>query len=165
MGTEKICPLCLGWLLDSIKFPLYQKCIGCGYTIRSKKMNITLKELNPHNYSTNEIIDKNLAILFNKINQVRDAYDLPMIITSGLRSNEQQQELIKSGKSNATKSHHLNGEAVDILDKDGSLRKWIEDNITLMIQIGFWFEDFNHTHGWVHFQIVPPISGRRIFIP
>lgn len=88
-----------------------------------------------------------------------------MIVTSGLRSAYQQGMLISSGKSTATKSKHLSGEAVDILDKDGSLRDWILSNMYLMETTGLWLEDFGHTVGWVHFQIVPPKSGHRIFIP
>lgn len=128
-------------------------------------MAISAQELNPHDYPTTPAIDDNLARLLERINRVRTAYDTPMIVTSGLRSDEQQKALIADGKSNAPKSHHLTGEACDIQDKDGALRKWVEANMDLMEAIGFWFEDFDHTVGWVHFQIVPPRSGNRVFIP
>lgn len=126
---------------------------------------ISLQELNQHNYPTDDLINKNLTILLDKINQVRTAWNKPMVVTSGLRSNTQQQELIKQGKSTASKSHHLTGEAVDIFDSDGSLKAWINNNIPLMETIGFWFEDFGSTPNWVHFQIVPPASGKRFFLP
>ena len=126
---------------------------------------ISLYELNQHGYPTTPEIDANLAILLEKINQVRKAWGVPMIVDSGLRSAEQQQQLIAEGKSNAPKSKHLTGQAVDIADKNGELKKWVLENMPLMEQIGFWFEDFNSTPSWVHFQIVPPASGKRIFIP
>lgn len=126
---------------------------------------ISLYELNQHGYPTTPDIDANLAILLEKINQVRKAWGVPMIVDSGLRSAEQQQQLIAEGKSNAPKSKHLTGQAVDIADKNGELKKWVLENMPLMEQIGFWFEDFNSTPSWVHFQIVPPASGKRIFIP
>jgi uncharacterized protein YcbK (DUF882 family) len=126
---------------------------------------ISAGELNQHNYPTTPGIDANLKILLAKINEVRLAYNIPMTVTSGLRSDEQQQALIAAGKSNAPKSHHLTGEACDILDTDGKLCEWVKTNMDLMEKIGFWFEDFDHTHGWVHFQIVPPKSGKRVFIP
>lgn len=126
---------------------------------------ISSKELNSHGYPTTPEIDANLSILLDKINQVRIAYAIPMIVSSGLRSETQQQDLIASGKSTATKSKHLMGQAVDIADKDGKLAKWVQENMQLMETIGFWFEDFNSTPGWVHFQIVPPKSGKRVFVP
>lgn len=127
--------------------------------------HMTLKELNPNNYPTTPEIDKNLSILLERINMVRNAYGIPMIVTSGLRSDSQQQALIADGKSNAPKSHHLTGEAVDIADMDRKLTEWVKNNMPLMEKIGMWFEDFNSTPTWVHFQIVPPKSGNRVFIP
>lgn len=126
---------------------------------------ITAAELNPHNYPTTPEIDANLATLLNRMNQVRGAYGKPMIVTSGLRSQAQQDALIESGKSNAPKSKHLIGQAVDIRDLDGELKTWVLLNIQLMIDIGFWFESFQTTTDWVHWQIVPPISGKRFFSP
>lgn len=130
-----------------------------------EKPLISLQELNKENYPTTPEIDANLAILLTKINEVRAAYGIPMIVDSGLRSEAKQQELIAQGISNAPKSKHLLGQAVDIADKDRKLTEWVKANMTLMEQIGFWFEDFDHTPTWTHFQIVPPASGRRVFIP
>lgn len=127
--------------------------------------NIKLSELNPHQYPTNDEIDANLLELHDKINKVRDLYGKPMTVTSGLRSQELQNQLIVDGKSNASKSKHLTGQACDILDESRELRDWVIANIDKMEDIGFWFEDFDHTPIWVHFQIVPPLSNKRIFIP
>lgn len=124
---------------------------------------ITLKELNPHDYLTNDEIDKNLQTLLERINQIRTAYGIPMIVTSGLRSQDDQQKLIAEGKSTATKSHHLTGEAVDIFDPDGKLNAWAHENVALLESIGLWCE--NRMGAWVHLQIVPPKSGHRWFNP
>ena len=126
---------------------------------------ISLEELNKHGYPTTPEIDANLQVLLNKLNKVREKYSVPMIVTSGLRSNEQQQKLIALGKSNAPKSHHLTGEAADIFDRDVSLKGWVKDNLPFIEEIGLWMEDFTFTRDWVHFQIVPPHSGNRFFIP
>ena len=126
---------------------------------------ITMKELNPHGYTTNQFIDKNLAILLERMNELRDAYDKPMIVTSGLRSEEQQAGLIAQGKTNAKNSKHLAGAACDILDENGELKKWIMDNVKILEKIGLWCEDFGHTPTWCHFQIMAPGSGKRFFIP
>lgn len=141
----------------------YLKCC-CGYTKKEVKV-ISPKELNPHNYPTTPDIEANLKILLYRINQVRSAYGEPMTVTSGLRSIFQQEALIDQGKSNAPHSKHLSGEAVDILDEDHKLRDWVKLNLQLMETIGFWFESFDSTPTWIHFQIVPPKSGIRIFIP
>jgi uncharacterized protein YcbK (DUF882 family) len=124
-------------------------------------MSISLQELNPHGYETTSEQDANLATLLERINKVRDAWATPMVVTSGLRSQADQARINPS----APKSKQLTGQACDIRDTDGSLAKWIQDNMLLMEEIGFWFEDFSHTNGWVHFQIVPPSSGKRVFIP
>lgn len=126
---------------------------------------ISLSELNSHNYPTDDTIDANLQILLEKMNKVRSAYNIPMIVTSGLRSQEQQDGLIAAGKSNAPHSKHLTGQACDIADADRNLTQWVQDNMDLMIEIGLWFEDFNSTPTWVHFQVVSPASGKRVFIP
>ena len=126
---------------------------------------ISLKELNPHGYPTNPVIDKNLAILLSRMNELRAIWGKPMIITSGLRSEEQQQEVIKAGKSTARASLHLAGAAADCLDKDGSLGKWCLENETVLKTIGIWCEHPSATKGWLHVQIMPPMSGKRFFLP
>lgn len=146
----------------------FKKCVTCGYCekIERKPMgNISLKELNKHNYPTTPEIDANMNDLLVKINQVRQKYNKPMVVTSGLRSDEQQKKLIADGKSTATKSKHLLGQAIDIQDIDGELAIWVKRNLVLMEEIGLWMEDFEHTKGWLHFQSVSPKSGKRIFIP
>lgn len=126
---------------------------------------ISLKELNPHKYPVTPEIASNLAILLDRLNLVRIAYNKPMTVTSGLRSLEQQKSLISQGKSNATHSKHLYGQAADILDESGVLKAWANDNLKLIEEIGLWLESFDHTPNWVHFQIVSPKSGNRFFIP
>lgn len=126
---------------------------------------ISPKELNPHNFPTTPEIDQNLAILLERLNKVRSAWAKAMTITSGLRDQAKQGALIAAGKSNASKSKHLSGQAADVSDPNGDLKSWILANMTLMEQIGFWFEAFESTPTWVHFQIVPPKSGNRIFLP
>lgn len=126
---------------------------------------IRLEELNPHNYPTNKVIDANLQILLQRMNELRDAWAKPMIITSGLRSDEKQLQLVSEGKSKALFSNHLAGAACDVLDKKGLLGKWCLKNGDLLRRIGLWCEHPEYTKGWVHFQILPPKSGNRFFIP
>lgn len=178
--NNHVCPKCISWMLDHRTLIDYKKCITCGFTMKKELKEVDIKidntiqhikmeELNPHKYPTTLIIEANLRILLDKINQVRNVYNIPMIVTSGLRSEAQQEQLIANGISNAPKSHHLTGEAVDILDEDRKLTEWVKNNMTLMEQIGLWLEDFDHTPTWVHFQTCPYGSWKsgksRIFIP
>lgn len=73
---------------------------------------------------------------------------------------------INDDTANAAKgSRHLTAEAIDIPDSDRSLAEWCVDNLDVLAEIGLWIEDPRWTPTWVHLQIVPPRSGRRVFIP
>jgi uncharacterized protein YcbK (DUF882 family) len=124
-----------------------------------------ISELNPHCYKTNPNIDKNLKTLFDRLLELQAAYKMDLVITSGLRDQAQQDELIAQGKTNARHSKHLSGNAADILDEDGILKSWLSFNVDLLTTIGFWMEDPKHTPTWVHVQIIGPMSGKRVFIP
>lgn len=65
----------------------------------------------------------------------------------------------------ASRSRHITAEAVDLRDRDRSLATWCVDNLDVLAEIGLWMEDPRWTPTWVHLQIVPPKSGRRVFIP
>lgn len=122
---------------------------------------ITYQELNRKGHKLPDDIEANLQKLLEKINLVRALYNKPMIVTSGVRTEEEQQRI----NPNAPHSYHINGEAVDIADPSRELKTWVKSHICDMETIGFWFEDFSATPTWVHFQIVPPKSGNRFFIP
>lgn len=126
---------------------------------------ISMKELNRHGYDTNPTIDANLKILHERMNEIRQAWGKPMIVTSGLRSDEKQALLIAQGKSKATASKHLAGAACDIADPTGELGEWCLNNEDILRRVGLWCEHPEYTPGWVHFQIMAPRSGKRFFIP
>lgn len=113
---------------------------------------------------------ENLAILLDRINQVRVAYGKPMTVTSGYRSLSDHLRIyaekgITDQSKIPMKSKHLSGQAVDIYDPDGALKNWAMLHMDLMEKVEFWFEDFTVTTTWVHFQVVPPGSGKRVFMP
>lgn len=122
---------------------------------------ITVRDLNPHNYDTTPEQDARLLDLAEKLNMVQIAYGKPMSVTSGLRSLEDQMRI----NPKAPKSKHLLGAAADIADVDGDLKKFVLANLDLIAKIGLYMEDFASTPTWVHFQIISPASGRRIFKP
>lgn len=103
---------------------------------------------------------KNLEILVEKMNKVRNAYGKPVTVTSGLRTMEDHLRIYKekgiTDKSKIPmKSKHLYCQAVDISDPHQELQKWCEENVSLLKEIGLWMESFSATKNWCHFQIVP----------
>lgn len=122
---------------------------------------ISYQELNRKGHKLPDRVEANLQRLLVKINQVRALYGKPMIVTSGVRTQEEQAVI----NPKAPHSRHIDGEAVDIADPKGELKDWIKNHVPDMETIGFWFEDFSATPTWVHFQIVPPKSGSRFFLP
>ena len=122
---------------------------------------ISLDELNTRKIPCEKDIFDNLVELCKRLNMVRQAYNKPMIITSGLRSQADQMRI----NPKAPKSNHLMGRAADVLDRDGKLWSWCMKNLKLLEDVGLWLEDKTATPTWVHFQTVPPHSGNRIFKP
>lgn len=114
-------------------------------------------------------VQNNIQELLVKVNKVRTAYGKPMIVTSGLRTKKHHLEIYaRKGiypPKVPMKSNHLSGRAVDFADANGELKKWVKANIKLMEEIGLWMEDFSATKTWCHFQINPPKSGNRFFMP
>jgi hypothetical protein len=113
----------------------------------------------PQEYTTE--ISHNIDKLLIPMNEVRKTYGRPMSVSSGWRPST----VNANTKGAAAKSNHMLGLAVDIHDPDGSIRNWVIANLDLMQQLGLYFEDFRWTSTWVHFQCVPPASGKRIFVP
>ena len=134
---------------------------------------VSMNELLNNKYKLedqSEEIQDNLAILLDKVNQIRSAWGKPMTCTSGLRSMEDHLRIyaakgIKDESKIPMKSKHLTGEAADFSDPKQELQKWCLDNTDKLEEIGLWCEDFSATINWIHFQIVPPKSGNRFFKP
>ena len=113
-----------------------------------------------HDHNVNDLTtaeQHNLEDLLKAVNVIRQAWGKPMTVTSGFRSPQDQARI----NPKATHSAHLEGKAVDIEDKDGSLYQWTKDNEALLVQAGLWVEA--GTKGWVHYQIRP--AHNRFFIP
>lgn len=116
------------------------------------------------------IVQDNLEDLLERINKIRVAWGNPMIVTSGLRTREDQIKVYAAkGITDESKipfgSAHIKGCAVDILDPEKKLQEWCKDNESILEEVGLWCEDFSATKNWVHFQIYAPASGKRFFNP
>lgn len=109
----------------------------------------------------------NLLELCKRINEFFEGYSwpkhLPRIVNDGYR------RLKDKPKNGSATSWHFKGAAVDLDDDDqGTTWKYVWANRKKLKEIGLWVEDPRWTHGngsWIHFQIYPPKSGKRFFIP
>lgn len=138
---------------------------------------ITLKEIlgDTPKESLSPDIQANLEVLVNKMNVIRTAWGRPMRVSSGFRSMEDhlriyRQIAVAKGipfdpAKVPMRSRHLSGAAVDIADSKRELQAFILKNQDLLEKAGLWCEAFEATPTWVHFQILPPASGRRFFKP
>ncbi len=113
--------------------------------------------------------EKDLEKLLKRVNKLQERYGkLQFLVTSGLRSltyhiGIYQKKGITDPKKIPMKSKHLFCQAVDIEDKDGKLYAWVQKNEIVLEEIGLYYE--LGTVGWVHFQIIPPSSGKTGFWP
>ena len=106
----------------------------------------------------------NLLLAWAYQDNVRPALDArtKTHIASGWRPPE-----INEATSNAAKaSRHLTGEAIDLRDNGTrDLARWCLNNLDALEEIGLWMEDPRWTPTWVHLQIQPPASRRRVYCP
>lgn len=103
----------------------------------------------------------NLSKLLDALNKFRAAYGKPMIVTSGLRTQQQNDQLSNAGK----KSAHLTGEACDFADVDRSITNFVLANPSILVDCDLYMEEPSATPTWCHLSCRRPYSGRRIFQP
>lgn len=114
-------------------------------------------------------IQDSLTTLLERVNKIRVLYGKPMTVTSGLRTMADHLRIyaekgITDHSKIPMKSKHLFGQAVDIFDPDLALTKWLKENDSeKLVDAELYCEEGNRN--WVHFQILPPKSGNRWFLP
>lgn len=115
---------------------------------------------------TSEII-LNVRELIKRITSL--GYEPPMYFSSCLRSKDVHKRIYTEKGVPENKipwgSKHLSGQAADVADPDGKLADWLMINDKKVEESRLWVEHPDFTKGWVHFQSVPPKSGKRFFIP
>lgn len=110
---------------------------------------------------TPEVI-KNATVLVERLNRLHMYWEHQLRLTSGYRPAEVNAKIPNAAKH----SNHIIGAAADIADPDGSLAKFVLADLPMLEHLQLWIEDPEFTkYGWVHFQIIPPASGRRVFHP
>lgn len=129
------------------------------YKITKREMLRNFDQLYSSEYTKE--VSGNLDRVLEKINIVRKNYGEPMVVNSGWRPLEYNRKVPGA----ALKSKHIKGLAIDISDKDNKLWDWCMANLDLLQHLGLYLEDRRYTPTWVHFQIEPPGSGKRVFVP
>jgi hypothetical protein len=111
----------------------------------------------------------NSQVFLNKLNPLLAAFDAQRgshfiaIVNSGYRS----AAINKAIPNAAIRSKHLTGNAIDIRDVTGELKKWLvtdKGKGTLNV-CGLFMEHPSATPTWCHLQDIAPGSGKLIFYP
>jgi hypothetical protein len=102
----------------------------------------------------------NFNKLLSSINKFRNIYGKGMVVTSGYRTPEHNKKI-----GGASRSNHCKILAVDIFDPNKNLAEYCLNNLNVLEECGLWIEDPKYTKNWVHFQVVPPRSKKRVFRP
>lgn len=105
-------------------------------------------------------LEANLQALLKSLNQFRDLYGIPMIVSSGYRPGH-----YNTDAGGAKGSAHMMCEACDFRDSDGSLDFFCANRLDVLEQCKLYLEMPKNTPGWCHLTVRPPKSGNRIFIP
>lgn len=104
----------------------------------------------------------NAAELIDKTNKLISVLDLKngVILTSGGRTKEHHRQIYQQrGQKAPEGSAHLSGQALDIYDPDGSIKKQLINNprvAEIMKREGIYIENPNMTGSWLHIQTKKP---------
>jgi hypothetical protein len=96
--------------------------------------------------------------LAERVTKLLSKLGVSTTISSGFRTNK-----ANVGAKGRARSAHMTGEAVDLVDKDGSLARMITRE--LLEEFNLYLENPQFTRGWVHLQTRKTASGNRIFNP
>jgi len=115
---------------------------------------------------THEII-QNAQVTVDKANELLERFEAETgIVIDTVASGWRPSAVNGNTKNAATGSRHLTARAVDLRDTpERDLARWCLRNLDQLEDIGLWMEDPQWTPTWVHLQILPPGSGRRVYVP
>ena len=121
-----------------------------------------------------EEVRRNVSLLLERVNRLlehaREDNVAPAVdastgtwVASGWRPKTVNDATANAGKT----SRHIAGLAIDLRDSvpERPLARWCLRNLDLLDELGLWMEDPQWTPSWVHLQCVPPMSGRRVYVP
>lgn len=121
-------------------------------------------------FTTDEIM-ANAARLAAAYTRLETSFGRPIVLSSGFRPQHVNARIDGA----ATNSLHKLACAGDAEDPDRELAIFCLSDLKLLEHFGLYLEDPRYTRRrhpdtkawmfWVHLQIVPPRSGKRVFIP
>ena len=111
------------------------------------------------------MVQRNAAETLGKVNTLLSFAEMDGIYCNECSSGWRPSAVNDATANAAKNSKHKTGQAVDVTDPDRRLAQWCIMNLGRLDRLGLWMEDPRWTPTWVHFQTVPPSSGRRVFIP
>jgi len=105
-------------------------------------------------------------VVVNAANAILDGFGEPRALRSGWRPKSVNDRTPNAARS----SKHIVCKAVDIADDDGRLKQFVfqtdeDGGYPVLERYKVWAEYGSATPTWLHIQIVPPGSGRRVFFP
>lgn len=113
----------------------------------------------------------NAAITAAAYTRLETSFGRRIVLSSGFRP----QHVNAQTDGAATNSLHMKGQAGDAVDQDRELAIFCLSDLKLLEHFGLYLEDPRYSRRrhpdtkewmfWVHLQIVPPKSGKRVFIP
>lgn len=130
-------------------------------------MKITLDQYLMGRDKANPIDDEqrtNALHLLSRVNALLEAFYAAnpgakvRTVTSGYRP-----AAINAKVGGAKRSKHMICAAIDLSDSDRLLAKWL--TVEILKEHDLYMESFVATPTWVHLQLTPPRSGKRIFLP
>lgn len=101
----------------------------------------------------------NARNMVNKANQILEAFGQKRRVVSGWRPSK----VNAATKGAAVNSKHVLCQAIDLEDLNRELTNWCLNNPDILKKVGVWMEDPRDATTWVHWQTIPPASGKPIF--
>ena len=109
---------------------------------------------------TTEHYDNLVRLVDNLLDPLRMKLGNPIIVTSGYRSKELNDLLIKEGKSASKTSQHMTGQAADIVCYDNRILFDLACTMDSWDQIIYEYGD-DYAPDWVHISYVSKEKNRR----
>jgi uncharacterized protein YcbK (DUF882 family) len=109
-------------------------------------------------YPLSDELESNLADLLMKLNNFRDFYNIPMVVSSGYRPGR-----YNTAAGGAQHSNHIVCKACDFHDPDGTLDAFCMANLDKLTEFGLCLESPTSTPGWTHLDTV--VRAHNPFLP
>jgi Peptidase M15 len=120
---------------------------------------IKFEDLTPEmKADSQDLLEKVNALLLDFYKQYPEAGT--RVVTSGYRT-----PAANAAAGGAKKSNHMICQAVDLSDADKQLGIWLTRFPEFLSKHDLYMESKSATPTWVHLQLQPPRSKRRIFLP